>query len=172
METISLKLTRQPTSEEMCGSQTLELQFNAYHVATILIRIDRVMNVLEFVCSRPDYMDQTLSYPPRDAKVAKSLVQKDIGDIFQNNRSIAVLLIAMAEELTCFYETELRKHKLHYGVVHDWSSFILWVGQLLSPAYTRLSRLLECRRQAPATGERQELPIPVTIKTSSQASQN
>jgi hypothetical protein len=104
METISLKLTRQPTSEEMCGSQTLALQFNAYHIATM--RIDRVMNVLEFVC-----MDQTPSYPPRDAKVAKWLVQKDIGDIFQNTRSITVLLIAMAEELTRFYKTDPRKHK-------------------------------------------------------------
>jgi hypothetical protein len=109
METISLKLTRQPTSEEMCGSQTLALQFNAYHIATM--RIDRVMNVLEFLCIRSDYMDQTPSYPPRDAKVAKWLVQKDIGDIFQNTRSITVLLIAMAEELTRFYKTDPRKHK-------------------------------------------------------------
>jgi hypothetical protein len=50
MEIISLKLTRQPTSQEMCGSQTLGLQFNAYHVATI--RIDKVMNVLEHAVAK------------------------------------------------------------------------------------------------------------------------
>ena len=89
-------------------------------------------------------MDQTPSYPPRDAKVAKWLVM-DTGDIFQNTCSIAVWLIAMAEELTRFYETELRKHKSQYGAEHDRSSFILRVGQLLSPAYTRLSRLSDER---------------------------
>jgi hypothetical protein len=78
----------------------------------------------------------------------------------------------MAEELTRLYKTELRKHKLQYSAEHDRYAFILWVGQLLSPAYTGLSRLLERRRQALAIGERQELPIRIAIKTSSQARQN
>jgi hypothetical protein len=75
METISLKLTRQPTSQEMCGSQTLGLQFNAYHVATICI--GRVMDVLEHAVAKrlrqesdKSSQSQSQSRPPhKQAKI-------------------------------------------------------------------------------------------------------
>jgi hypothetical protein len=69
MEMISLNLTRQPTSQEMCGSQTLGLQFNAYHVATI--RIDRVMNVLEHVVAKRLQQESGKSSNPKDLLTSK-----------------------------------------------------------------------------------------------------
>lgn len=75
MESISLESKRQPTSQEMCGSQTHGFRFSTYHVATI--RIDILMNVLEHVVAKrlrqesgDSSQSQSQSRPPhKQAKI-------------------------------------------------------------------------------------------------------
>ena len=100
---------------------------------TVVQLSQKELGLLVCVRSQPSSPDTVVSEPPRDQETAQWLQAQDAGSsIFEENRALAVWLMAMAEMIGNFY----RDQWTQFDQAEGWPVFVERVGIILAPSTT------------------------------------